>query len=633
MTIEMHFLQGGGQSPNLDCSGLLVPSGSLDAKRVLEVLEGFGCGCHNPGILLALGAHCFGVGAPLKAFGRPAQMDELNAVRAGTVVAGLAVTESEAGSDPMSMTTRYRAEGDNYILNGAKCYITNVAEADMFLVLATKDPRLHFRGVSAFLVHQDASGVVPGMNERRLSVRGCSIGTLALNDVVIPRSALVGKAGGGAAVFGLAMMWERSLIGAMQLGVIRRQLLSSLSHVKTRQQFGRPIGANQYVANRIVGMVSKYMTSRLLIENTLSQLAKNTLTPGLASLTKLYVSEAALACSTEALRLQGGAGLMGSQASSEVHDALAGTIYSGTSGSAEGNHSIDLGVDAVTTPQMNLSELACSTADRYPHRTALITPSGSINYEQLRDLTLRLASYIVASGLHSGDRVAICLPKSPELSIAIFGVLSSGCCYVPIDYATPRKRIEFILSNSQARMFICTGRIARNSTHHIPDNLSEHDTITDRDVLIIAVNGDDDGQNISFSEILSWGKCLASKRLRCPVIVDPRSTAYILYTSGSTGEPKGVVHSHKSAMTFVKWASDAVSLSHSDIVSQHSSPTFDLSVFDFFCSAMVGATLVSVPEWLFGNAARTYRFIVKTGITVWYSVPSGIAPAARPGEV
>jgi non-ribosomal peptide synthetase component F len=100
-----------------------------------------------------------------------------------------------------------------------------------------------------------------------------------------------------------------------------------------------------------------------------------------------------------------------------------------------------------------------------------------------------------------------------------------------------------------------------------------------------------------------------------------------LYTSGSTGRPKGVAHTHASALAFVRWAAGAVGLDGSDVVSQHASPSFDLSVFDFFGAVLAAARLALVPPSTFGRVAGLCRFIVAAGVTVWYSVPSALLRA------
>ncbi len=311
---------------------LLIPQGRLDGQRALATLEGLGEGCQNGGFLLALGAHCFGVGAPLARFGADTHQPHLSALRDGSKVAAFAATEPDAGSDVMSMTTSFRPDGDGYVLHGTKCFVTNVQEADLFLVLATSDPRLHSRGVSAFLVTRDASGLQVGPNEPHLGLDGCSIGSLFLDHAVVPNSALLGRVGGGAAVFQHAMLWERSLIFVAHVGVLRRQLTACLARAKERHQFRRPIGANQYVAGRIVDLLGRYVTSHLLVKDTVTALAMGTLTPGQASLAKLWVSEALLASSLDTIRVHGGAGFLhGSPVGPDVYASLGSVIYSGTS--------------------------------------------------------------------------------------------------------------------------------------------------------------------------------------------------------------------------------------------------------------------------------------------------------------
>src|SRR5687768_5959599 len=108
---------------------LLIPQGEPDVEKLLSTLEGFGEGCESGGFLLAMGAHCCGVGAPLAEFGCDQQKNQLPSLRDGSIIAAFAATEPDAGSDVMSLTTRFWADDDNYILNGTKCFVTNIQEA------------------------------------------------------------------------------------------------------------------------------------------------------------------------------------------------------------------------------------------------------------------------------------------------------------------------------------------------------------------------------------------------------------------------------------------------------------------------------------------------------------------------
>jgi alkylation response protein AidB-like acyl-CoA dehydrogenase len=311
---------------------LLIPRGRLDAGRAAAVLEGLGEGCPSFGFPLALGAHCFGVGAPLALLGGDTHAALLSDLREGRVIAAFAATEPEAGSDLLSLSTRCHEEGDSYVLQGGKCYITNAEDADVFLVLASSNPRQRFLGISAFLVPRDTAGVRVEPDPPRLGLAGCSVGAVSFDAARLPKSTLLGPLGGGAAVLKQAMLWERGLIVAAQVGVLRRQLRESLDYARGRRQFGRPIGSFQHVAGRIVDLFARYTTSRLLVRETAEKLAAGTLTGGEASLAKLWVSEAELAASLDAFRLRGAAAFIGdSRSSADLRDALGGTIYSGTS--------------------------------------------------------------------------------------------------------------------------------------------------------------------------------------------------------------------------------------------------------------------------------------------------------------
>lgn len=259
-----------------------------------------------------------------------------------------------------------------------------------------------------------------------------------------------------------------------------------------------------------------------------------------------------------------------------------------------------------------LSTMLMDAASRFTSRTALVTSGEHITYGELFDRTLRLSAYLVETGLRPGDRVVICLPKGAELSVSIFAALLAGASYVPIDYTMPAARGALILNDAGPSHLITTRQLAGALLLGEARGPAREEVV----VSLRAAPSSREGRGVS------WSEALTSPPLRAAVPVEEQSVAYVLYTSGSTGRPKGVMQSHRGAVAFVEWTARHLGLRPEDVLSQHASPSFDLTIFDFFAPTLVGAALVPVPEWLFGQVGKTCRFIVRNGITVWYSVPS-----------
>jgi hypothetical protein len=303
-----------------------------DARATADALIGLGEGCPNGGMLLAFGAHAFAVASCIATFAEgELARSLLPRLQNGSLIGALAATEADAGSDVMAMKTSYAESDSGYTLDGEKTYISNGAQADIFLVFATKDARLHSRGISCFLVERSAPGV--GVAEMKLQgLKGASLATLTLNDVRVDRAKLIGRPNGGAQVFRQAMLQERILLSAFLVGSMKRALERSSDYAKSRQQFGVPIATHQYVSGRIVEMLVRYATAKLLLDYAIKRLAAGAATEADASLVKLHASEGALECQLNAFRVHGGKGLEAEGGNcDELIDVLSSLTYSGTS--------------------------------------------------------------------------------------------------------------------------------------------------------------------------------------------------------------------------------------------------------------------------------------------------------------
>jgi len=280
-----------------------------------------------------------------------------------------------------------------------------------------------------------------------------------------------------------------------------------------------------------------------------------------------------------------------------------------------------------------LAQLLLRAAETYPDRPAVWSSAGELTYADLCDRSMRLAGALMEYGIEPGDRVAIALPKDLALPIAIFGTLLAGGAYVPVDYLTPPARAHVIAADAEPVAVISGSRSMQAMV--LGDASPVHSGSSDNAPALHWLGRgwlDQDGSPERQPMSVSLGELQQRDPLQSPVEVPASALAYILYTSGSTGRPKGVAHTNASALAFVRWAVDAVGLNETDVVSQHASASFDLSVFDFFGAAMAAARLALVPASTFGRVGALCRFIVSTGVTVWYSVPSALlrASAAEP---
>jgi alkylation response protein AidB-like acyl-CoA dehydrogenase len=304
-----------------------------DSVRTVAMMEGLGYGGSDQGLLFGINAHMWTTSIPLLMYGTEQQKNKyLPGLCDGRLIGANGTSEPKAGSDAFSMQTHAVKDGNGYVLNGKKIFVTNAPVADLFVVYATLDPTLRASGICAFVIEKGTAGLNVGPAKDKMGLRTAVMAELSFDNCRLPTDALLGREGRGAEIFNSSMGWERACILAISLGVMRRQLERCIKHARTRTQFGRPIGKFQSVANQIVDMKLRYETARLLIYKV-AWLMRRGEPAGLeAALAKLYVSECLVKSSLDAIQIHGGAGFLTElEIERDLRDAVGSTIYSGTS--------------------------------------------------------------------------------------------------------------------------------------------------------------------------------------------------------------------------------------------------------------------------------------------------------------
>lgn len=260
-----------------------------------------------------------------------------------------------------------------------------------------------------------------------------------------------------------------------------------------------------------------------------------------------------------------------------------------------------------------LHELLERAIAAHPDRTAVEDDAGAaITYAGLGRLTDRLRDRLRALGVAPGDRVGIYLRKSIDAVAAIYGILKTGAAYVPVDPLAPVARNAFILNDCSVKAVI-VGASFEGALRTELDWLGAAPRI-----LALATAGSGMALPAALDE--------ADRASTAPATANgapaPDSLAYILYTSGSTGNPKGVMLSHRNAMSYVAWCTEVFRPTHDDRLSNHAPLHFDLSILDLFLAVRHAAALIPIGEEIGKDPARLARLISEKRITIWYSAPS-----------
>jgi alkylation response protein AidB-like acyl-CoA dehydrogenase len=305
----------------------------LGLTDLLAVMEGLGRGTRDQGLLFSLNAHLWTNSIPILRYGtREQQSKYLPRLCDGTLIGANAASEPDAGSDIFSMRTRATRDGDYYVLNGAKTFVTNAPVADLFVAYATVNLALGSMGITGFIVERDTPGLTVSHKLDKMGLRTSPMAEVLFDDCRIPVGQRLGREGRGVAVFESSMEWERGCILASCLGVMERQLNDCLQHARSRKQFGKPIGKFQSVANRLVDMRVRLDTSRPLVYRIGALKDRGSDATTEAAIAKLYVSDCYVKSCLDAVQIFGGYGYMTEQqVERDLRDSVSSTLYSGTS--------------------------------------------------------------------------------------------------------------------------------------------------------------------------------------------------------------------------------------------------------------------------------------------------------------
>ena len=277
-----------------------------------------------------------------------------------------------------------------------------------------------------------------------------------------------------------------------------------------------------------------------------------------------------------------------------------------------------------------LFDLLKRSTELHPEKTAIEYKDKEVSYERFNLLSDRLCTGLVHQGVKVGDRVGIYLDKSVEALLAIFGILKSGGCYVPLDPMAPIERQLFIIGDCSLEYLITSSK----KLPQIRQILKSPNPL--RCLFIMDSRREDDqgrieGVPLLFKdEILEPTSTISKEPLK---EITDEHLAYILYTSGSTGRPKGVMISHRASLAFIDWADQCFKVQPEDRVSSLAPFHFDLSIFDIFVTIKAGATICLVPHGVSSFPKSLANFIEQERISIWYSVPSVLIQLVLSGHL
>ncbi|NNF00610.1 MAG: amino acid adenylation domain-containing protein [Pyrinomonadaceae bacterium] len=258
-----------------------------------------------------------------------------------------------------------------------------------------------------------------------------------------------------------------------------------------------------------------------------------------------------------------------------------------------------------------------NAADQTPEKVAFKCEDNSLTFEELARRTEQLASVLIEQGVKQGDRVGVFLPPSIETAIAIYGIMTAGAAYVPLDANSPPARIAFLLRHCEIKHLISEP----NQREKIAEIQNEETDLQH----IIGINND------SAAETISWKEVARSQTRELSLGVREDDLAYVIYTSGTTGVPKGIMHTHRSGFSYARLSKELYGVGHRDVFGNHSPLHFDISTFGYFTMPLAKGTTIIIPEAYKRFPASLSQLIEKESLTIWYSVPLALTQMLESG--
>ncbi|MCL2226293.1 MAG: acyl-CoA dehydrogenase [Oscillospiraceae bacterium] len=287
--------------------------------------------CATTGVMYS--AHISLGATPIYMFGSEEQKQKyLVPMAKGEKMGAFGLTEPNAGTDSAAQQTTAVLDGDNYILDGSKVFITNGGEADVYIIFAMTDKSKGNRGISAFIVEKDFPGFSIGTKEAKLGIRGSATTELIFENCIVPKENLLGAESSGFKIAMATLDGGRIGIAAQALGIAQGALDQSISYMKERIQFGKPIAVNQGLQWMIAEMGTAVEAARLLVYRAAYNKDNGLPYSKDAAMAKLFASEAAMSVSTKAVQIHGGYGYTRDYPVERMmRDAKITEIYEGTS--------------------------------------------------------------------------------------------------------------------------------------------------------------------------------------------------------------------------------------------------------------------------------------------------------------